>query len=207
MRQFDKSHVRPRLFEPSCSQVRPNCVGYRFVWQGNWKWLARGRPISGNAAAPPKGKAFLKKQGPDGLALSEPRHRNGLFDWAAICTPNWRTRGLFAPRLLTRRPNHSQTAVRRNIASRAHALTAICCRASADKQCMIPRVRGHAFRKTAAHFSGLCASHCLENTTELATSIGRSPRNSSKDPGSDRRRTQQIAKTQANRHCRKSRSS
>jgi hypothetical protein len=65
------------------------------VWQGNWKWLARGRPISGNAAAPPKGKAFVKNQGPDGLALSRASSPEWPFQLGRYLYPELENAGAF----------------------------------------------------------------------------------------------------------------
>ena len=51
---------------------RPNTVGYRFCFdgQGDWKWLAGAAQFQGKGRPHPREKAFVKKQGLDGLACS-----------------------------------------------------------------------------------------------------------------------------------------
>jgi hypothetical protein len=77
--------------------------------QGNWKWLAGGRPISGNGRPHPREKP-LSKTRLGRAGMSRPRHRNCPFDWAALLiTRNRRTpiaRGASVPRpsLLQPRP-------------------------------------------------------------------------------------------------------
>ena len=77
-----------RPVEPSCS-YQYQMVSATASGKGDWKWLAGAAPISGNGAAPPKGKSSLSKQGPTGWQGSKPRHRNGPFDWVTIHTPIW----------------------------------------------------------------------------------------------------------------------
>ena len=105
-----KSHVGPLLFEPSCSQARPNCVGYRFCLAGQLEVAGKGPPNFRECGGPTQGKSFCEKSRP-GRAGSVPSLVTGMaFSVGPLFVPRigecW---GFSRRAFLTRRPNRSPT--------------------------------------------------------------------------------------------------
>jgi hypothetical protein len=84
--------------DPSHSRTRPKGVGYRFCfmgraigsgWQGPPKFQGMGRPHHAGASA--------KTRDSDGLALSEPRHRNGPLKFIGYYNSELPTVGAWLP--------------------------------------------------------------------------------------------------------------